>query len=215
MINTKKFDSYQLEEYNKKQNLMAELKSLANVPSQSLWIEQGDNGRGDFRLIMQGEKYNFLINRDYNKNVTVSIYPYQRYARVDYHKAGEVRKSIMLSNNMKIITVKKLAEKIAEEIKLHEKLTDLDRDNADKVAEFLGNIKASGEVVRYSYKYQESGDTTPKQITGGYIERNGLEYSFEISDSGYISQKIRTNYRASTTLETFKNLADNKYQDNA
>ena len=211
MINIKTFDEYQTREYKAKQDLMAELKS-AGVASQSLWIEEADNGRADFRLIMQTEKHNMLVNRDYRGIATVSIYPYKRYDRVDYHKAGEIRKEVYISNNMRVITNKKLAEKIAEEILYHEKLEALNNENADKVAQFLAMMEASGEVIRYSFKHYNEEE--PKQITGGHIDRNGLEYSFEIADNGYISQKIRTDYRANTTLETFQALADNKYQHN-
>jgi hypothetical protein len=211
MINTKKFDDYQMKEYNNKQDLMADLKK-AGVSSQSLWIEEGDNGRADFRVIMNTEKAQMLVNRDYHGHVSVSVYPYRRYDRVDSYKAGEIRKAVYTSNNMKAITSKKLAEKIAEEILFHEKMDALNNANADKVAQFLAMLEASGEVIRYTYR--DYYTDAPKQINGGYIERNGLEYSFEIGDGGYISQKIRTDYRANTTLETFQALADNKYQHN-
>lgn len=190
---------------------MADLKK-AGVSSQDLWIEEGDNGRADFRVIMNTEKAQMLVNRDYRGLVSVSVYPYRRYEKVDHYKAGEIRKAVYTSNNMKAITSKKLAEKIAEEVLYHEKMEALNNENADKVAQFLAMLEASGEVIRYSFKHYNEEE--PKEITGGYITRNGLEYSFEIGEGGYISQKIRTDYRANTTLETFKALADNKYQYN-
>lgn len=208
MIDTKNFDTYQLEQYNAKQTLMLELKKVG-VESRNLWIVEGDNGRADFRLILQGENRQYEVSRDYKGIVTIHSTPYMRFDRVDNYKASELRKAIYLSQNMKVITLKKLNEKIAEEELYILRMTELNNENENKVADFLKAIKASGEKVTYTYS--DYYTDTPKKINGGYIERNGLSYHFEISDSGYISQKITTDYRDTTSLEVFKKLADNKY----
>lgn len=202
MINTKKFDTYQMQEYNKAQALMDELKK-AGIESQRLWIEQGDDSRADFRLILQDKEYNFRVNRDYHGNVNMHIYPYKYYS-IDSYDRAKIAKEVYTSKNMKVITLKKLSEKIAEEVAYHEKMQALENDSKNAVQKFLDELSASGEEVVYHKNYEKT------RITGGYITKNGLQYSFEISDSGYISQKISLHYDVKTTLETFKKLSDNK-----
>ena len=204
-INTKGFDSYQSQEYNKKQILMEELKK-AGINSQALWIIEGDNGRADFRLIMQGVTSNFEVVRDYHNNVRVRAYPYKYYSNVDSYKRGAIHKDVYTSNNMRVITLKKLEEKIREELEYHAQCDKVQNETAGKVANFLKKLEESKEIVKYYRNYDKT------KITGGYIEKNGITYNFEINDNGYISENVKTHFTGSKSLDIFQALSNNSYK---
>lgn len=205
MINTKTFDDYQQREYNAKQFLMEELKK-AGIPSQNMHITEGDNGRADFRLVLQGETMNFNVYRDYNNNVHVLAYPYRYNNNVDSYTRSQIYKDIFKSNNMRVITLKKLQEKMREVEAYEKAMTAKNDENTNKVAVFLKKLEESGEIVKYYRNYDKT------KITGGYIEKNGIVYNFEINDTGYISENVKTHFTGSKSLDIFKALSDNKYR---
>lgn len=45
----------------------------------------------------------------------------------------------------------------------------------------------------------------------GYLVRNGLKYSYEISESGYISEKLAVHYSTGSTMETFLKMSEGNF----
>jgi hypothetical protein len=204
-INKKNFDSYMTQEYNKKEALQAEL-IASGVPAFNLCIIEGDNGRADYRLILDNGGEQFEVRRDYHNNIHVVLREYKHYSNVDSYKRGEIYKAVYKSNNMKSITLKKLETKIAEELAYHAQCEKVQNETAGKVTAFMKKLEESGEEVKYYKNYDKT------RITGGYIEKNGITYNFEINDNGYISENVKTHFTGSKSLNIFKALANNTYK---
>ena len=189
------YEKYQQDYIDKETLLAKELESLNFV---DVSIEKGEDNT-DFYTLVTYKGNTFKIRRDYNSIIHVVLHPHKFYEGVDYHQRALIYKEVYKSNSMKVMTKKKLIVKMEEELELDRQLTALSQKNIDKIKDFLETLKSTGLDVQFSYNYD-------KKITGGDIEKNGIRYSFEISESGYISEKIAVVYESGSKLEQFLKL---------
>ena len=212
MIN--KFDDTEKEYYSRALNLSSEL-SNNHIKNEILRGE-----RLSFLIITEQNGNTYQISRQWKGEISISKYPYIRYEKVSRETERAIRESIYKSKKMKVITNKKIMEKIAEEQTFHEEMKKANEEKAEKVNKFIKKILSSGEPFKLGYKREyytdEQGQYELKdteEIQHGYLERNGITYSFEISNEGYISESITLSHRYhDNNLQTFQALSDNKYK---
>jgi hypothetical protein len=140
------------------------------------------------------------IRHGWRKKNMYDIYDFQRdslseadYSSIekDMHKAG-----IQEPQNMGVLTAKKLQSWIDYYNDRRVRITAAEAEASRLIAEFKESIKP--------YKPQYNKDQTR-----GYIQRSGLEFTFEITPSGYIHQHIKVD-ADSHNLKTFLKLTNNK-----
>ena len=180
---------------------------LANIISKfySAKVIKGEN-MSDFSVVFTAKNKTFTITQDWKGYCYVYLYPHKIYNNVSSYKQQELRERDT-TKKMKVITKKKLDAKIDIEIAYNDAMEKINKETADNVAKFLAEIKKKYPLVKYLRNYE--GD----KITGGWIVKNGIEYSFEISNDGYISQKIRLeNSYFEDYQKAFNQLSDNKFR---
>ena len=194
-------DMYEQEAKDNADNLAREIKAVK--PNNKIEVIKGDNGRTDYQIILTEAGRDYEIRKDYTGNVYVNQTQGSRTKapNVSSQTQGELRKQDT-TQKMKVITAKKLDAKIEAERVYNEQLAVLEAEAKQKNAEFMDTIKDL--PIIYSHNYEQT------EITGGYLTKNGLEFSFEIGQDGYISKKIRL-ATYDNSLETFEALADNKF----
>jgi len=86
-------------------------------------------------------------------------------------------------------------------IKEYEYLVELSKERTIKINAFLAEIEKLDGDKRIDTDHYH-----------GTITKNGIEFHYEIGDTGYISKslKLRT-YPSNDDLENFKMLSDNKF----
>jgi hypothetical protein len=218
-IDTTTLEGVAVEYYNKALKLAEELQA---VGYEDLEIKKGDNSWCDHDLYLTVDNATFKVARDYKSNVIVSLYPYKYYSNVSSSKRSEVYKKTFTANNIKVITKNKIDNAIQQELQYHECLASLNDETLDTIQFFLSKIKQLEEqyTVEYQYKmdvfYSEEEKAhkyIKKEVTGGYIRKNGIEYSFSIDySSGYIKEDIKVSYMYNDNkIDAFIALSDNKY----
>ena len=169
----------------------------------------------NFPVIFYDGTHEYQITRTtYKPEVNVMRLPYERYNNVSHHTRGEIYKKTHTANKIGVITRNKVQAHIDQENEYRRLMDEANAQAVDKVAQFLARVQALDLPVKYSHEmnYSSIVDRKPTKgkITGGRIERGGMEYSFEISQDGYIGQKIHVLYSEDRTLENFMLLSDNK-----
>lgn len=208
-INRKALDATQLQYLALAEELQENLISCGFMATR---IEKAPDDRCTFHVIFFDGTYDYRIYRDYRGNVNVVRHEYKNYPNVSSSTRGEVWKRQKDTGNVKVITAKKIQAKIDAENAYHAEMQTLDAAAIDKAAAFIAEVQALEEQgVTVKWQHERTHDDTQGKVSGGYIERGGLEYSFEISQDGYISKEMRVSYVPETTLEVFMQLSDNKY----
>lgn len=206
-FNKTKIDQVQLEYLVKAEKLQAELIKNGFLASR---IEKGED-RTDFKVIFFDGEHDYIVRRDYNDNISIVRSDWPRYKHVSTSRNNEVYKNIHKSNNVKVITQKKLQTLLDEVKEYHGILEQLNEEIKNKNQAFLETLeKLPVEYHREDYQNPKS------DIKSGEIIQNGIIYEFEIFQDGYISQKISIDYRVNPTIENFLKLSDNnlkKYYD--
>lgn len=203
-IDKKTLDTYQLEYLTKAETLQSELIKEGFLATR---IEKREDDRCTFDVIFFDGTHDYRVIRDYRNNVTLTRAEWKSYPNVSSHERSKVLQKYR-TQNMRAITAKKLQAKIDAENAYHVEMEALNGQAVEKVGAFLEQVyalKKNGVDVKLQEE-KESG-----KITGGYIVRGGLEYSFEVGQDGYISKKIRVSWIPETSLKNFMLLSDNKY----
>lgn len=150
-----------------------------------------------YQTLFTADGNEYKINRDWHGYIDIHEHPYPRYDEISTNNIYHVTAKITTSNKMKVLTAKKLAVRIAEQVEAKKQLDILVDEYKITQSDFIKSLK--GQNVTWS-----------KDKMSGYIRKNGLEYSFEILLDGYIKQDIRlVSYEH--TIDNFLALAKNKY----
>ena len=195
--NKKKLDTIELEYLTKAETLQAELIASGFMASR---VHKGED-RTDFHVVFFDGTHDYLIKRDYQNNVYVTRKDYGNYQNVSSSTRGEIYAKYK-GDNMKVITAKKLQNKIDAENSYHAEMEAKEAEAVKKVSDFLATLDGLG----FKYSKNDSG-----AVNAGEIVKGGIEYAFTVHQDGYISQKISIYYAVNNTLEDFKKLSDNKY----
>lgn len=168
--------------------------------------------RTDFHVKMTVGDATFRVRKDYNGYIDITLYDYPRYDKLSQTTRHDVYKKNE-TNNMKVPTLKKVVEKVNAVTRTHDELERLQKYAIEKQRMFLCDIKALNLPVKYSYNYiiDENHKRQDTDIKGGTIVKNGVQYSFEFCDDGYVSQDVKLYYSVGNNLEDFALLADNNY----
>jgi hypothetical protein len=108
----------------------------------------------------------------------------------------QLKKQLIEPKQIGVLTKKKIQEWADYYYNLYQLLAVEDAKNADKKDQFLKSIE--GLPVKWH-----------NNNTQGYIEKNGIEFSFTIGET-YISTQVKL-VAFCSTLEAFKQLSDNKF----
>jgi hypothetical protein len=203
-------NEYQTRDFNQAQAIAAAVNAVYPASRGVAAATHATNTDSDFwaRCILKTANGNqYLIHKDYHGHFTVSRYPYATYPHVSSEKQRDTRNAIETSNNIGVLTEKKLQTKIDEEDATAKALEALEADCLAKHEAFRKELIASGFLI----KWHTYNDDT---MTRGTITCNGLHFEFEMMKDGYISKKIDLHYSVDNTLEAFAALADNKYNHN-
>jgi hypothetical protein len=195
-------DSTQLEYLAVAEKLQAELIENGFMASR---VEKEADSRIDFYVSFFDGEHDYIVKRNYNGHVYIIRKDWPRYENVSSSTQSEVSKKIQTSNNVKVITQKKLQRLLDETKAYHMELERLEEEAQEKINVFLETLK--GLDVKYS---REDYNNPKSKIKGGEVIKNGLEFSFTIGQDGYISKKIEKHYSVDNTLENFLKLSDNK-----
>lgn len=152
---------------------------------------------------------NYTVRRDYHG--IVSLFHSDSWG--DYrHVSSSVRGDVYAATvgqlpNMKAITAKKIQAHIDAQEAYRKAMQARESDAVIKVKDFLDTLEG------LPVKYDRLGEHTGREgeICGGEIVQNGIDFSFKISEDGYISKKISVHYSVENDLESFKKLSANKY----
>lgn len=200
-IDKTKLDSTQLDYLSQAEKLQAELIEQGFMASR---IEKGEN-RCDFKVIFFDGVNDYEIRRDYQQNIHVNRVKWGNYSHVSSSERGDLYRKYN-SNNMKVLSARKLQQKIDLENAYHNEMQEKENKAVEKQREFLESIKN----LPFNYSREDYND--PKsEIKSGFCVQNGIEFSFELSQDGYISKKISIHYNVDNSIESFLKLSDNKY----
>lgn len=205
-VDTSTLEGVAVEYYNNAYKLAEELQA---VGFDNLEVKKGVTSWCDFDLFLTVDNVVYTVTRNYQGNVSLSRFPYNIYSNVSSSKRSEVYKNTFVSNNIKVITKKKILTAIAEELAYHECMATLNDESLDKIQFYLSRIRQLEKdyTVSYMYNYDRTN------ITGGRVIKNGVELYFEIDySSGYVSETLRLEHTwYDNKIEAFKLLSDNKY----
>jgi hypothetical protein len=202
-------DEYQERELSNAKKLGEELRSFVDA----VRIEKGEM-RGDFYVMLTRGKTEYRARRDYRGyiNIIAEYSTHDVCPLVSSHARGEVYAKYKL-NNMKVPSQKKMTAELDAIDNEKKELEAKQAEAEKKEADFLASLK--GFDVKFSYDWstdwnEKTGERekTRGKITGGEIVKNGLVFSFELQQDGYISKKISVHYSVDNTLEAFKKLTD-------
>jgi hypothetical protein len=181
-------------------------------------VKSKDSWRYNIILIIADTR--FIVSKDYNEVYQFRLEEYTNTPHVSSRARGEVyRKNT--TNNVKVLTVKKITDKINACIAERDEMNRLEAQAVEKERMFLADLKATGEKVEYEYAYSSDWNKERREVvktrgklTGGRIEKNGIEYRFNFDTDGYIKQtlEIRTYPSENTPLQNFVQLSDNNFK---
>jgi len=140
----------------------------------------------------------YRVNKDYRGNITVNRKDWGIYQGISSHKRAEVYK-LDTTQNMRVVTAKKLKAKIEAEEAYHAEMARLEKENARKIADFRASV-------------EDLGLEWCRDNTEGRVIKNGIEYKAVIHDDGYISEKVSIYYSVDNTADRFRQISDNKYK---
>lgn len=153
--------------------------------------------RCDFSVILKHGGQAYRVNKGYDGNITIHRQDWGQYPNVSSQVRGEIYTAHKLGN-MKVLTAKKIQERVDAEEAYHADMAKAEAEHAAKVSEFMKTLV--GLPVRYS-EDKKRGDITT----------NGIRFSFEILQSGYIHKELRLDYGVDANALNFTKLAANHY----
>lgn len=141
----------------------------------------------------------YQINyNDYSKKYFIFCVDIREIKNVTNYTVANVEKDLDKPNNIGVLNLKKIMEWISYYKKVYEKVTEKSSGNKNRIDEFLESIK--GLDVKWFHNK-----------TQGEIIKNGIKFSFKISDE-YVTEQIEIYYEVDATLSSFLKLSDNKYK---
>ncbi|MCX6270491.1 MAG: hypothetical protein NTU44_04585 [Bacteroidetes bacterium] len=132
----------------------------------------------------------------YNKKYSIWCRSIDKLKNITHYTRSSMREKLTEPNNIGVLTAKKIQAWIQYYESYFALLKAADTENGDKKDAFLRSLE--GQPVEWFNKG-----------THGRIIKNGLEFSFTISET-YVSTKIEVHYSCNKDLSTFLALADNK-----
>lgn len=221
-INTSEFkNTYSIGYYNEAMRLAEQLEFVGYNDIEVLLIEECSN----FQIVLTVDGNKFRVSRDYDKNILISLLPYNNFGNVSMEKRKEVYNNTFVSNKIKVVTKKKIDNYIIETLAFNEKMQQLNNESLEKIKNYLATIKQLENEYNVSYNWNgyteynnvtDTHDRIRTTISGGYITKNGIQFNFEIDyNTGYISEKVILEYSYNENkIDMFKKLSDNKYIKN-
>lgn len=201
-INKIGLSTFELERLSDAELLQVELIKQGFMTSRIIKSED----RSDYKVVFFDGTHDYIVGRDYNKNVTISRYNQPRYKNVSSHVNNETYKKTHTSNNVKIITATKLQKLLDNVRAYHVEMERLEIEAQGKIKSFLATLKDLSVVY-----HKEDRENSNSDITSGEIVKNGIDFSFDICHDGYISKKISIDYKVENDIPSFLKLSDNKY----
>lgn len=188
---------YERENLQAWENLLAEIKPY--IPDvQLMYIVDEYEGKYYYRCMVISFVREGLPYCIYKRDKRYSIYAdMQDLKNVASYDRNRVEDQIGHPNKIGILSQKKVDAWIQFYAKVYAELKAMDEKNGNIKAAFLESIK--GEPVQW----RDGGRK-------GYIIRNGIKFQFTI-DENCISTEIGTTEHYGVNIETFRQLADNKY----
>lgn len=188
---------YRQEEYAKHYELVHELNQMDNGYKWEL-----DNSKNDeyFSVNLTGMYPISATPKGYDKKYHFFV-DYKHLQYIDFYTHKDVAEKFTQPQFVGVLHKNKVKAWVDYLIQIYEELVKLSAERTQAIEEFKKAVLKNGGNWSNGYGVKASG----------YIERNGIEYRYEISDSGYISQKIEVPYSTNRTLEAFLKLSDNKY----
>lgn len=187
---------YQKEKQNQLNKLLSDLNSL-----QDKYTFECVKKNGEKYITLSGLIPIYVNYQDYQKRYSFHLWENLPYIS-GYDDKSKYRDDNPEPKNVGVLSKSKIIAWVEYLIKEYEYLIELSKDRVIKIEAFFNEIdKMDGEKIIHSDK------------KSGYITKNGIEFSFEISSNGYISQRleIKTYPSNDDTLTIFKKLSDNKF----
>lgn len=205
-----KLNEYQQRDYENAQAFARELSKY--YPTTAELQEDVTNGPL-ILLVRDGKQYQ--VNKDYKGNIHIFSWPYINYKNVHYSTRGEIYKKHE-TNNMKVLSQKKLDAKLDACDAIERDMQEKENSTIDKRKAYIDMLKLSDVAGVIEWQYNSHYDHDKRErvnddISGGYIDRGNLRFSFEFHDDGYISENVSVVKNYQLGLDGFIAMSDNKY----
>lgn len=194
-------NEYETREYN---NKMKVLEDLNACKSYEFTAEAPDSeGRFNIRLSTGAPIYvNYWEYRhDY------CFYLDHKLQYITHDTIKDIAKDMKTPQNVHKLNARKIKEWVDYLTAIYERAKVISAERVAKVNSFVDEfLKAGGHIDAQRNEFASKNGTM-----SGEVVKNGIEYTIQVYDNGYISQDIAIHYKVQNSLETFKKLADNKY----
>ena len=197
LIDTSKLKEYELNDFKEAEALLHEVEVCGWTLCQL--VHDDENNKVHAMFEDNGKLFN--IAKDLNRNIHIHSHPYihSHVQNISSYARSEIYKKYK-TENMKVLSKNKIQREIDAMNAINAEMKEANEIAKNKVATFMETIKDMSFIMSNDGK-------------SGHIEKNGIDFSFEIGQDGYISKKLDLNYRVHTSLEAFIALSDNKYTD--
>ena len=188
-------NQYQQEIENSQAKLLKDLNSI-----QSKYVFEITTKNDDKYVSLKGLIPIYVNHRDYTKRYRFSLWVNLPFVN-GYHDQSRHEENNKEPQGVGVLSKTKVINWVEYLIKEYEYLVELSKERTIKINAFLAEIEKLNGDKRIDTDYYH-----------GTITKNGIEFHYEIGDTGYISKslKLRT-YPSNDDLENFKMLSDNKF----
>ena len=198
-------NEYQLETKRKYEELLKDLKALSDYK----WIfEYDDRNNQSYSIYIKLDNGSRIIANPKNYQSKYGFWLRHTYSYVRYNTEKKYKEENKEPQNVGVLNKNKIVAWVEYLKKLDIELKRISEEREKKVFKHLDRVKKNGG----NYKLEEAYKTYT-----GRIEKNGIIYSFQVSDEGYISEKIELSYKVGgygkDNIKDFLAVSDNRYKD--
>ncbi len=189
-------NDYQKEKENQLNKLLSDLNSL-----QDKYTFECVEKNGEKYISLSGLIPIYVNYNDYQKRYSFHLWENLPYIN-GYNDKSKYREDNPEPKNVGVLSKPKIIAWVEYLIREYEFLIELSKDRTVKVEKFISD-----------FKKLDGDKNINTDFNSGRIIKNGIELSFEISNNGYISQRLELYTYPSNDdpLTLFKKLSDNKF----
>lgn len=197
-------NEYQQREYNQLLETLAKLNEAgAGVFQFKLEENKEEPARSTIRLNSYAPIC--VSYSDYTKKYSFFLSCHLLYVKWNTQK--QIAEELTKPQEVGVLSLRKIREWTEYLTTIYTAMEEKSQERIQAVEEFKKEIEARGGTIKqntYEYAPQDGAFS-------GEIVKNGIQFTYQVHDEGYISKKIEVYYRVNNSLEAFDMLADNKY----
>jgi hypothetical protein len=193
-------NQYQKEAYEKVVKLFQDLNSFSKDEFE---IERPGYDFDQVCVKLKGDYPIYVKPQDYHGKY--SFFLRHKLPYVDCYSSGRYEAKIIQPKQVGVLAKKKIDDWINYYKGVYDFLLIESRKNVNEVNVFIEEMKQQHAVMNLETSWKK------EQVGRGYLLKGGVEFSFEITNTGYISKKIEIHYAVKDTLENFLLISNNDF----